>query len=670
MNLASSRVPDSGDQSRREFLKRAAALTTAPLLVGAAASAAITAQRYPYVQNVGSDHASVLWTSKDRGVGSVQYSDGKTEGFAIPQVRQFDPADTGLNFVFYQYQADLSGLREATEYFYRVFVEGNLLTPASPAPELSFLTASRAPFTFLVVGDTGEGTNEQRQLAARLAKDPASLLLHVGDVVYPAGELSGFENLYFAFYRDMMAKVPSFPCPGNHDYETKQAAPYLSVHSPPASNVPAADRGRYYSFDWGDVHFISLDSNTPLQRAAAGMGPMLDWLDKDLQSTRKFWRIVFFHHPPYPISDHINDPLCILAREKIVPILERYRATLVINGHEHLYERTKSLRNGTVVDANSGTQYLVSGGGGASLFHNVRRPEFLATATDASHYLRCEVTGTRLTVRAIGLDGKDLDSIELAPLPSVYPLGIVNAASFDQGVAPGSLVGIFGAYLAGREDLAARLPLPTDLSGTRITVNGAPIPLIYVSPGQINAQLPFDVVGKATVRITTANGTAETTLTIDDAAPGIFDGGSPAVVHPNGSLVSAAQPVEAGEFISIYATGLGRVNGAVALGQATPSTQLFSTASPVEVKVGALSLTPIFAGLAPGYVGLYQVVVQMPADMRSGSYPLQLSVRTAGSNRVNVNVHGRTTAESLFRPTASEWTIRESLRLAMGVSLV
>ena len=668
MNLASSCEPVYGNQSRREFLKRAAGLTAAPLLLSAAASAAITAQRYPYVQNVGSDHASVLWTSRDRGVGSLQYSDGKTEAFAISQVRQFDPAQTGLDFVFYQYQADMSGLREGTEYFYRVFIEGNLLTPAPPAVELSFRTASKAAFTFLVLGDSGEGSSQQRQLAALIAKDPAALLLHVGDVVYPSGELLGFENLHFAVYRDIMTKVPFFPCPGNHDYETNQAGPYLSVHAVPSANVPNADRGRYYSFDWGDVHFISLDSNIPLEKAAAGMGPMLDWLDKDLQSTRKFWRIAFFHHTPYPISDHINDPLCILARQKIVPVLERYRVPLVIAGHEHTYQRTKPLRNGAAVDANSGTQYLVSGGGGAGLFHILQKPDFLATATDVNNYLRCDVVGTRLTVRAIGLDGKDLDSIELAPLPFVYPRGVVNAASFDPGVAPGSLVGIFGTHLAGREDQAGKLPLPTDLSGTSISVNGAPIPLIYVSPGQINAQLPFDLVGKATIRITTANGTTETTLNVDDAAPGIFDGGSPAVVHSNGSLVSAAQPAEAGEFISIYATGLGRVNGVVTTGQATPGTQLYSTTAPVEVKIGAQSLTPSFAGLAPGFVGLYQVVVQMPADTLSGLYPLQLSVRTVGSNRVNVNVHGRTTA-SVFRPGANEWVIRESLRRAMGVSL-
>ena len=669
MDLASSREPDFGNQSRREFLKLAAGLAAAPLLVSTA-TAAITAERYPYVQNIGFDHASVLWTSRDRGTGSVQYSDGKTVAFATPQVRQFSPAQTGLDFVYYQYQADLSGLREGTEYFYRVFIEGNLLTPAPPAIELSFRTAATAPFSFLVVGDTGEGTTEQRQVASQLAKESASLLLHTGDLVYPAGELSGFESLYFKYYRDMMARLPFFPCIGNHEYLTAEAAPYLSVHSLPAANVVDGDRGRYYSFDWGDVHFISLDSNTPLEKAAAGMGPMLDWLDKDLQRTRKFWRIAYFHHPPYPISDHINDPLCILAREKIVPVLERYRVPLVITGHEHLYERTKPLRNGVAVDANMGTQYLISGGGGAYLFHTLRKPDFLATATEGPNYLRCEVAGTRLTIRALGSDGRTLDTIELAPLPSISPQGIVNAASFDQGVAPGSLIGIFGTHLAGREDQAGKLPLPTALSGTTISVNGAPIPLIYVSPGQINAQLPFDLVGKATIRITTPNGTTETIVNVEDAAPGIFDGGSPAIVHPNGSLVSAAQPAEAGEFISIYATGLGRVNGAVGTGQATPATQLFSTSSPVEVKIGTQSLTPTFAGLAPGFVGLYQVVVQMPPDLRSGSYPLQLSVRAAGSNRVNVNVHGRTVAEAAVRPSGNEWMTRESLQQAMGVSLV
>src|SRR5581483_10806821 len=121
-----------------------------------------------------------------------------------------------------------------------------------------------------------------------------------------------------------MSSVPFFPAPGNHDYETPNAIPYLTVHSVPTDGVPPIDRGRYYSFDWGNVHFVSLDGHQSLERAVVGTGSMLKWLQADLRSTQQFWKIVYFHYPPFAAGPNMNDPHSALVRQYIVPILETH----------------------------------------------------------------------------------------------------------------------------------------------------------------------------------------------------------------------------------------------------------------------------------------------------------------------------------------------------------
>ena len=207
-------------------------------------------------------------------------------------------------------------------------------------------------------------------------------------------------------------------------------------------------------------------------------------------------------------------------------------------------------------------------------------------------------------------------------------------ASFAGSLAPGSLISVYGRNLAYRDDQAAALPLPVDLSGTKVTLNGQPVPLVFASPFQINAQLPYTISGDATLTVSSPNGPASISVNIADAAPGIFFSGAPAILHTNNTLVTPDNPVIAGEFISIYSTGLGRVNGAIAAGQPSPSNPLLAVAAAVEVRLGSATLTPTFAGLAPGYAGLYQVVVRIPPETGSGNLALRIVTRGVSSNTV------------------------------------
>jgi len=588
--------------------------------------------RYPYLQNLRSDRATIRWTSLENGQGLVEYStDNSFSSRVAAQVREMPPEESGLAYTYYKYHAVLTGLAAGTEYSYRVLIDEQ---NAAPDNELQFRTRAFSPFNFLVFGDSGVGSAEQMRVAQLMTQERPSLVLHTGDIVYPYGSFQGYQLRYFDVYRNLMKRAPFFPSPGNHDYQADGAWSYLTIHDLPVEDVAPVDQKRYYSYDWGNVHFIALDSNTPLRNAMNGAGAMLNWLENDLRNTRQFWRVAYFHHPPYAGGPNERDTYSAMARSRIVPILEKYGVPLVLNGHEHSYQRTHPLRAGQPVEE-GGTVYVTTGGGGVGLYPVYPRP-FLAYGESAHHYVRGDVNGFRMTLKSIRIDGQEIDNVTLSPPPVVSASGLVNAASFTLAVAPGGLASIFGWQLAAGEIAAARLPLPASISNVSVTLAGHPVPLLYVSPTQINVQLPFDTDGPATLRVTTPNGSADMFVDIAGVAPALFPGAS--VAHADGTLVSADAPAKPGEFLLVFLTGLGRVNGQIVAGQAAPSSPLLAARAPVQVRFGDAVIEPYFAGLAPGFAGLYQINFQVPAAMTPGVQTLRIVAAGASSNAVSVPV--------------------------------
>ncbi len=167
-------------------------------------------------------------------------------------------------------------------------------------------------------------------------------------------------------------------------------------------------------------------------------------------------------------------------------------------------------------------------------------------------------------------------------------------------------------------------------------------PLIYVSPVQINAQIPFETAaGTALVKVSSGAGTATLSVQVAAAAPAIFTlnstgSGAGAIEHGlTGQLVTAANPAAPGEIVAVYCTGLGAVSPAAVTG-AAPSTPPQQTVAAVQAYVGGALAQVTYAGLAPGFAGLYQVNVQIPPGTASGTQSLQVVAGGAGSNAVTI----------------------------------
>jgi uncharacterized protein (TIGR03437 family) len=232
--------------------------------------------------------------------------------------------------------------------------------------------------------------------------------------------------------------------------------------------------------------------------------------------------------------------------------------------------------------------------------------------------------------------------------PQLPQDSIVNAASLSAGVppSPGSVVSIFGANFANSLTVASTPELPTDLNGVRVTFNGIPAPLYFVSPNQINAQIPYELTGTSPrVVVSNAFGQSESrVLPLENSDPAIYSlnqsgRGQGAILIANTSLVAgvtgqpgvAARPARPGETITIYANGMGAVTPSIANGvnscggvcapDASNLTLRRVVNNPTVIIDGSAipSANVLFAGLAPQFVGLYQVNVTLPANVPTGN---------------------------------------------------
>jgi uncharacterized protein (TIGR03437 family) len=222
---------------------------------------------------------------------------------------------------------------------------------------------------------------------------------------------------------------------------------------------------------------------------------------------------------------------------------------------------------------------------------------------------------------------------------------VTNAADGSGNVATGGLISIFGRNLNPINVVSREMPLPTALGESCLTVNGVPTPVLFVSPAQINAQLPFNVEGNTTMVLRTPGGVSDNyNLIVRPTAPAVFRGqgeaeGVPTVVRSrNNELVTLSNPIHRGDTISIYLTGMGRTLPEVEAGVPGPSSPPAIALTQPEITIGGFPLEVTFAGMAPGQVGVYLINAIVSRGNPLGlELPLKVSQGT-GSSSVNVRV--------------------------------
>lgn len=248
----------------------------------------------------------------------------------------------------------------------------------------------------------------------------------------------------------------------------------------------------------------------------------------------------------------------------------------------------------------------------------------IMVACDASDFEREVAVIRDFAAQRPAVAEPQLEALLGSMQPKMSPGGVVNAATYRAGLVPGSLAVVYGSSMARQGESAGVWPLPLSLANVEVSVNGVAAPLLFVSPQQINFQVPWNLAeGAASVEVTVDGARADALgVQLVHAAPGIFG-----VAHGSDfTPVNASQPASAGELLSVFGTGLGPVTLRVPDGDATPLGTLSTSTEAVHAMLNGAPLEVQFAGLAPGHAGVYQVNVKLPSNSVGGEGNLVLEV--------------------------------------------
>jgi len=310
------------------------------------------------------------------------------------------------------HQVPLIGLTPGCSYSVQVGLGDDLESLSAP----SLLGADWGPINFEapsigepnlrfgVIGDSGFGDDQTRELAERMRSYDLDFVLHTGDTVYKAFEQSGpaeaFATKYYKAFGSLLHEVPIFPVLGNHDYDQparSDGRPYFLRAFPLLTDpsVPDSALGSWYAFDRSGIQFIMLDSHA--FQGAGGRAEQTVWLEERLADPQYRFSIPVFHTPPYSSGLHRNDGRALRADWN--PLFEAANAPLVFSGHDHNYERV--VRNGVT--------YVVSGGGSPVLYGETGRVEGSQAFHRKMHFVLVEIDSDRIELTAIDIDGNVLD---------------------------------------------------------------------------------------------------------------------------------------------------------------------------------------------------------------------------------------------------------------------
>jgi hypothetical protein len=337
--------------------------------------------RGPYLQATTSDSTMILWQTRDASRSSVEYGTTAALGSAA------GTDEGGLSLPgSTTHEATLKGLTPGGTYYYRV-VDGS--TPLTSTQSFKTAAPPGASFRFLAFGDSGTGSTAQMDVARKLAGEDVAFAVHTGDVVYDGGDARKFDERFFAPYGSWLGTRCLYATIGNHDASSHSE--YGHVFRGPRGSLD----DRSYVFDWGDARFVCVDTS-----AVDQMSTPTSWLEGVLAGNTRKWLVVFTHVPPYSSSRHGSNTHI---QHGVSALAERYGVDLVLNGHEHSYERTTPIH---------GTTYVITGGGGADLY-GVDAQRFSAAAASAHHYVVFSLDGGTLSGRAVAVDGRTIDSFSL-----------------------------------------------------------------------------------------------------------------------------------------------------------------------------------------------------------------------------------------------------------------
>ena len=459
--------------------------------------------RGPYLQLSHATGVTVVWRSDEElSDATVQCWRPNEKAPLTPQKKVLMRSKSGAHPLSeipegqVQYEVQLSGLPIDTTFRYALFDGETALTSADE--NLHFTThpkiGEETPTRIWVVGDSGTGQQHQRDVHSAMqtytAGEPIDLYLHVGDMAYTHGTDREFQDKFFEPYQETLQHKVCWASMGNHEGKSSNGktgvGPYYDAYVCPtkgeAGGMPSGTEA-FYSFDYGNIHVICLDSYD-LDRSPDG--EMAQWLVKDLAQTQAKWILGFWHHPPYTKGSHDSDSEVELIemREHIMPLLEAGGVDLVLSGHSHIYERsmlidgayqTPTTAEGVVLDdgdgnpkgdgpyrksgevtPHNGTVALVTGHGGALVRKSKGILPLMRSIVLDHGSTILDIEGDTLTGVMLDLRGKERDRFQILKNGKVEQSIVSNPQVATKETEERTGSGVMGSPRTKRDARAAR----------------------------------------------------------------------------------------------------------------------------------------------------------------------------------------------------------------------
>jgi len=401
---------------------------------------------HPYLQNVTQHSIVIMWETTTPAKGIVEY------GLSPDQLDRSSQESTPNKI----HEITLDNLKPGSTYFYRCRWndESTRVWHFKTAP-----TAQAKHVRIAAYGDSRSNPQVHRKIAELIAQEHPDLILHSGDIVVDGRKLELWKPQFFDPIQPFAPEIPLLSVLGNHE---RNAIYYYKFYS--LNNNEA-----WWSTDYGPVHIIGLDSNQPGDPGS----DQYNWLVQDLENHKDAkWKIVMFHHPLF--NAHPDRPVSPL-RWVWHPLFEKYGVDLVISGHDHYYART--LQIGQAAEGQRGVTYIVSAGGGASVYPTAPK-EYTAYRQSIHHFTLLDFDGDELVGRAIDTSGKVFDTFAINKTAIVSPEEFV---SYEMMVLKNTI-----------EDEMARLSINTRAYNTLEIVGNLALPVAFKIPviAHINWRVP------------------------------------------------------------------------------------------------------------------------------------------------------------------------------------
>jgi hypothetical protein len=398
------------------------AFTIAPLVAELAPNGGATATPDHIVLTWTGDPASTItitWrTDSSVTSGYVQFQEGQALSTQVRQAkaeaRDF-PTDLGRSRLF---TATLVDLAPHSHYSYRVGDGEHWSTPCS----FSTADSNTDAFKFLIFGDSQASVRGDDPYGiwrttiqnAYKANSDAKFMVNAGDLV-DVGQNEAHWNAWFSAARGVIDRIPEMAVSGNHEsYGSRDTMrpQYWVSQLPMPQNGPDGLKNQVYSYDYGPVHFVVLDSQQEEQKQYGDiLTRQKSWLKADLAASKAIWKIAFFHKPPYEIKPgRTNEEI----KAAFCPILEKHHVDLVFNAHDHGLARTYIINDGRIMQRPSqGTIYYIVGQSGGKSYSDLKKRKqdvFFYNPLDQPNYLVVEVEHKTITVRTVKQDGSLIDT--------------------------------------------------------------------------------------------------------------------------------------------------------------------------------------------------------------------------------------------------------------------